>query len=439
MERIVFAVLAVLAAFPTLIQAQAATFYLPETETQFSLNVANDTDNGDLFFRFTSPAYSWVSIGFGKSMKDSLMFIMYPSEDGKTVTVSPRLSTSNSEPSFYPDTQLDLLPGTTITSDGMFVVEAVCHYCRVWPNGALDTESTAQPMIYAFGPGRRIMSNDKNAALKRHHKYGRFTMDMLQARGPGGVPGPESKLNGVTLEGGMKKDHDRMNRAHAVVGCLAIFVLWPVNVVLAGFFKKMKFHVAASVLLLVFLLVAYLLGGLTSAEYNRSKSHRTPHQITAYLTLLPLFLTALLPIPPISRLSSFTPRLHTPLVSSTFVLLVLSGGLGLHLAMQSRPIILIYTAVALIVFAFCFLLQTCIRRRGSAHQRSRAGHEDEQGLMGLKARFAGEHRSRSRAESVESCESGTSSGNGKGVFGGGTMPGPQYLLNMHPGVPVHRW
>jgi hypothetical protein len=22
---------------------------------------------------------------------------------------------------------------------------------------------------------------------------------------------------------------------------------------------------------------------------------------------------------------------------------------------------------------------------------------------------------------------------------GGAMPGPQYLLNMHPGVPVHRW
>jgi hypothetical protein len=25
----------------------------------------------------------------------------------------------------------------------------------------------------------------------------------------------------------------------------------------------------------------------------------------------------------------------------------------------------------------------------------------------------------------------------EGVFGGGTMPGPQYLLNMHPGVPVY--
>jgi hypothetical protein len=27
----------------------------------------------------------------------------------------------------------------------------------------------------------------------------------------------------------------------------------------------------------------------------------------------------------------------------------------------------------------------------------------------------------------------------KGMYGGGTMPGPQYLLNMHPGVPIHKW
>lgn len=27
----------------------------------------------------------------------------------------------------------------------------------------------------------------------------------------------------------------------------------------------------------------------------------------------------------------------------------------------------------------------------------------------------------------------------RGVYGGGAMPGPQYLLNMHPGVPVHKW
>lgn len=26
-----------------------------------------------------------------------------------------------------------------------------------------------------------------------------------------------------------------------------------------------------------------------------------------------------------------------------------------------------------------------------------------------------------------------------GIYGGGTMPGPQYLMNMHPGVPVHKW
>lgn len=34
-------------------------------------------------------------------------------------------------------------------------------------------------------------------------------------------------------------------------------------------------------------------------------------------------------------------------------------------------------------------------------------------------------------------EGGAGEGQPRKMFGGGTMPGPQYLLNMHPGVPVH--
>jgi hypothetical protein len=58
----------------------ASTFYVPETETQFSVNIANDSS--DVYFYFASPAYSWVGVGFGGQMKDSLMLIMYPDADG---------------------------------------------------------------------------------------------------------------------------------------------------------------------------------------------------------------------------------------------------------------------------------------------------------------------------------------------------------------------
>lgn len=60
----------------------ASTFYLAETETQFSVNIANDSS--DVFIYFTSPAYSWVGVGFGEGMANSFMLIMYPSKDGNS-------------------------------------------------------------------------------------------------------------------------------------------------------------------------------------------------------------------------------------------------------------------------------------------------------------------------------------------------------------------
>lgn len=58
----------------------ASTFYLPETETQFSVNIADDSS--DVYFYFASPAYSWVGVGFGSQMESSLMLIMYPDANG---------------------------------------------------------------------------------------------------------------------------------------------------------------------------------------------------------------------------------------------------------------------------------------------------------------------------------------------------------------------
>jgi len=74
------------AVFPVLMSCQntttnvttASTFYLDRTETQFSINIADDSD--DVFIYYASPAYSWVGVGFGEKMDGSLMFIMHPNE-----------------------------------------------------------------------------------------------------------------------------------------------------------------------------------------------------------------------------------------------------------------------------------------------------------------------------------------------------------------------
>lgn len=96
----------------------------------------------------------------------------------------------------------------------------------------------------------------------------------------------------------------------------------------------------------------------------------------------------------------------------------------------------------------------CVKRRGSRYARSKRTHvngDDERGLLGLKNmshwgkgawnKLAGED---SRSVSRASADRGEQGGHVRSEsqnsgFGGGTMPGPQYLLNMHPGVPVNRW
>lgn len=197
-------------------------------------------------------------------MENSLMFVMYPNKDDDNVTISPRIGSKNAEPTFTSKINLDILPGTTV-NDSMLLLKAVCRNCRDY----MDIKAAAQPMIYAFGHGARLNSDSPSANLKRHIRYGHFTMDMVAATGTGGVPGKTNAMSGVTMQGAMVRDHDRANLAHAIIGCLALFVIWPLNVLFAGFFKNIKIHVAVSVVIIAFLVVAYALGIYTSGQFNR--------------------------------------------------------------------------------------------------------------------------------------------------------------------------
>lgn len=178
----------------------------------------------------------------------------------------------------------------------------------------------------------------------------------------------------------------------------------------------------------------------------------------AFIALAPLLLMTLLPIPSLSNLHAKLPSLHQPLSSLTFLTLVLTGGLGLALSQQTRPIILIYTAISLFVAVFTASIQFCIRRRGSAHARATQGqrfgtHDNDSQVM---LKTMEERRTDSAASlgqppgysttygvpysnnpSREFGDHGQAPRPGQhGVYGGGAMPGPQYLLNMHPGIPV---
>lgn len=91
----------------------------------------------------------------------------------------------------------------------------------------------------------------------------------------------------------------------------------------------------------------------------------------------------------------------------------------------------------------------CIRRRGSAYARANKRKDDERVEM-LKL---DSQQSLGQGYMAQQQQQGMGQQDGSGEFGadgqryavprghvgGGAMPGPQYLLNMHPGVPVNRW
>lgn len=135
-----------------------------------------------------------MAVGTGSEMKNSLMFLVYSDQSGKSqfafariegdrelsltamadITLSPRISTSHNEPVYNSSLSVTTLAGTGIIND-TYVVNAKCSNCRTWNTGSLDLKSTTQPWIYALGPSKNLQSNSMTAGIQRHEEYGENT------------------------------------------------------------------------------------------------------------------------------------------------------------------------------------------------------------------------------------------------------------------------
>ena len=87
-----FLTLALLFISPTTIFAQtqhdeaSSTLYLADTDTQFSLNIADTSSDIDIYI--SMPANAWFGIGFGAEIHDSLMLVVYPDQHGSASTTT---------------------------------------------------------------------------------------------------------------------------------------------------------------------------------------------------------------------------------------------------------------------------------------------------------------------------------------------------------------
>lgn len=267
--------------------SEAATFVFRSSSTDqtfvFALNAVKAT--GDLYFHLEAPAgQAWAAVGIGSEMKDSLVFAAYASENGTGVTVSPRIATRHSEPSYAKDLDLQqiwpagLNGSNTIGSDGRLRADAVCRNCTSWlpGDGNLDLTNTAAPFIFAVGPSKEMRSSSLTASMRRHEFYGHFTMNMSAATSSeeGAVPSPNSKNGTYVLEGAseakdMTADSSIAPAAHALIMIGSFVFLFPLGSLVLRVLHKALWHGIVQILAAVLITVGFGLGIYISTQYNK--------------------------------------------------------------------------------------------------------------------------------------------------------------------------
>ncbi|EAW13436.1 cytochrome and DOMON domain-containing protein [Aspergillus clavatus NRRL 1] len=256
----------------------------------FALNLPENSS--DVYFHLSGPtSYSWVAVGTGDEMKNSLMVVLYSDASGKNVTVSPRLCTGEREPVYAPSLAVDLLSGTGI-ANGLMTVNGRCSNCTKWGTGSLDLKSTSQPWIFALGPhsgaNAVLRSDSKTASIERHSKYGRFSIDMTHATGgSGGLPDLYESSIGSRLDGGVSNDSNWPAIIHGVALCGAFILLMPAGVILLRVAPgSVRWHWINQTVASVIAIIGLGIGFWLSTMYTKSQSFNSSHQIIGILVAI---------------------------------------------------------------------------------------------------------------------------------------------------------
>lgn len=301
-------------------QQNASTFIFTETVANLTLSLTAVAQTGDLWFRLSAPAeYDWVAIGVGHEMKGALTFITYPTTNGTAITLSPRLSSGNTEPEYNSNInayKVDLTNHTENFIDaangGAMQIAFVCKNCTNWSDPPLDLNDTQAPFMFAVGPisdqtGMRWF-NTPSAPLREHSMWGQFTMDMTVAtvQSPDGVWVPQLANNTVgasaTVTALGVENHDYGSAFHAITMCLAIGLLLPLDTLIYKLFRRVKIHMWLQGIVLALFVIGLGLGFWISIFYVRvsrklpqrrtkltqaqSKDYNSPHQIIGLIMIV---------------------------------------------------------------------------------------------------------------------------------------------------------
>jgi hypothetical protein len=196
------------------------------------------------------------------------MFIIYADSTGKNVTVSPRLSYGNTEPSYTSSVTYTLAAGSGISNNTMTAI-VQCHNCTSWKGGSVDPRETAANFLFASGPRGSFSSDSLTADLQRHASYGTFTMDLTKAAGPGQFPSIVTADTLGTLQETDKSDNDFTPVLHAVLTIVAFVGLMPIGLLILRVMNSVKWHSLNQSLSSAVALVGVFVGVYCGTMYNR--------------------------------------------------------------------------------------------------------------------------------------------------------------------------
>ncbi|THW33188.1 CBD9-like protein, partial [Aureobasidium pullulans] len=383
--------------------------YQNQGSQAFSLALGLNTTGNDLHFNMTAPStYSWFAFGVGSQMKNSMMFIGYPSSNGTGVTLSPRLATGHQQPQY--SSALDVEVVSSSITNGAYQLMAICKNCTTWSLGTMDTTSTNQPFIFALGPtGSAISSDSTSESIRQHSMYDSFTLDMQQASFSGSdtpalspSSGAASSDSGSGSASSSSSSDTAMssggsntyNMVHGIFMSIAFVILFPLGVLVLRLGHSVIGHGIIQALAYCFVIVGLGTGIYLSQQDPSTRNYNSAHQIIG------LVLFSLLAIQALGGLlhhllfrrgkNSIIGKVHMILGIGLLILGIVNAPLGLNLAGDSKYnkyyiiVVAILGALFLALRAWAVVRNRKIsKREGSEKGVLRRGSSSEEGVANM--------------------------------------------------------
>lgn len=272
-----------LLSFGFLVNATQIQFH--DQSTKFGVALTSTfLDNGtQVLMQITAPAsYGWAALGTGTMMKDSTMFVIYPSTDTRNVTLSIRTTTQHDMPKQVAANTVNARITSSSIIDGTMITNLVWQEFGQTRNG-VDPRNEQQPFIWAVGPSTPIASNDVNLAISQHSKYGVIFADMPQSQVP------SSQINAPNIDGTANINitpqppyYRRMVLIHASLLAGAFVIIFPLGVIAKNInFRNTGFKIHWPVQCFAIVCVAAGLATAVSMSILgvQYKKFNEPHQI----------------------------------------------------------------------------------------------------------------------------------------------------------------